>query len=98
MRTNQNRWFITLALVATFIVALGAGSEAVAGHKNAARGTTSPPRPSVGPCSGEPDVGQTGIPSPPKLGTTVMRRPVSGEGTLTFQQWMALWARQFLKR
>ena len=98
MRTKLHSRFITLALVVTFLVALGAGSEAAAArHKQYDRGAAPRPRPMVGPSSGEPD--QTnGLPAPPKMGQTAIQRNEPVVGVLNFHQWMVAWAQLHLKR
>ncbi|MEO5987725.1 MAG: hypothetical protein ABIU54_10340 [Candidatus Eisenbacteria bacterium] len=98
MRTKHHSRFITLALVVTFMVALGAGSEAAAARQTKYDRVSAPrPRPSVGPYSGEPD--QTnGLPAPPKVGQTASQRVVPVYGGLTMHQWMLVWALQYLKR
>lgn len=96
MRTNQRKRFITLALVAVFTVAFGAGSEASAARLKTYSGKSSYPRPQATPTSGEPD--QTnGIPAPPKLEKLAMQRSGSGID-LTFKQWVSTWGRITLKR
>lgn len=98
MRTNHHSRFITLALVVTFVVALGAGTEAAAARqKQYDRGTAPRPRPLVGPTAGEPD--QTnGLPAPPKVGQTAIQRVEPVYGGLTLHQWMMVWAQQYLRR
>ena len=95
MRTNHTHRLITLALVAVFTVALGAGSDASAARLKY-NGKNSYPRPTATPTSGEPD--QTnGAPPPPKVEKLAMQRSGSGID-LTFKQWVATWGRITLKR
>lgn len=100
MRTDLMKRFTTLALAATLLVVLGAGSEAAAARqKQYDRGTAPRPRPSAGPTSGEPDqTGSNGAPAPPKMGQTVQIRAVTGTGQITLQQWLSAWGRIYLKR
>lgn len=96
MRTNHTKRFITLALVAVFTVALGAGSDVSAARLKLYSGKHSYPKPTATPTSGEPD--QTnGTPPPPKVDKLSLRRSGSGID-LTFKQWVATWGRITLKR
>lgn len=91
----RNRILSTLLLAVLSVTLLGTTAEAA--RRRARAPSSSPPRPTVSPNSGEPDLtGQT-APQPPKIERSSMQ-PQSGNGEAKLQEWLRFWLSQVPKR
>jgi hypothetical protein len=91
----RNRLLITLVLAAVAFSAFGVGPALAARHGSSSRAVSVPkPRPRVGPCAGDPDVGSTGAPraKPTSVVPVVTPggAPLVVDDTLLLHLW-ALW-------
>lgn len=91
----RNRILSTLLLAALSVTLLGTTAEAA--RRRARMPSIAPPRPTVSPNAGEPDLtGQT-APMPPKIERSSSQL-APGNGNAKLQEWVRLWLSLYSKR